>query len=233
VRSAASRFLVAVGSVAAAGCGRVPLDLPAVAEGAAGSSGAASAAGTGGVSAGGPGGSAGAVARVPQRHRASSICPPLDLSTRAYDCSAATVIPTLPGSCNGDSQCVNGRNGRCASVPPSGVCLCVYDHCVSDAECPAGQACACNPIEFGNSCVTGGCRVDADCGEGGFCGPEVPPCDDQISGYQCYSPKDTCSSDSDCPDDCIPHESLICPDTYSCRASSGEPWSCQAGVICN
>ena len=49
-----------------------------------------------------------------------------------------------------------------------------------------------------NYCVSGSdCRVDADCGPGGFCSPSQF---DQWCGptYHCHRPSDICIDDSDC-----------------------------------
>jgi Cys-rich repeat protein len=100
-------------------------------------------------------------------------------------------------------------------------CVCVYDACVSDADCPGGGACACNPFEIGNTCVTGNCRVDQDCGVGGYCGPVISSaCADEINEYRCYTAADQCLADSDCPAG------------EPCLAFSGGPWMCQPPQIC-
>jgi hypothetical protein len=97
-------------------------------------------------------------------------------------------------------------NGRC--VQNNGgptTCLCVWDICADDSACPAGQTCACHgsPYEFGegNHCVPSNCRVDADCGPGGWCSPTFSAslCG-VVGGYYCHTSRDTCVNDSDCVD---------------------------------
>ena len=71
-----------------------------------------------------------------------------------------------------------GTNGRCVEQGGGiAFCGCTYDTCVDDAACPTGQTCACHGSPYnggGNSCVPGNCRVDTDCGPGGYCSPSGP-----------------------------------------------------------
>jgi hypothetical protein len=71
-----------------------------------------------------------------------------------------------------------GVNGRCGVSGPIGGLDCTYDQCFQDTDCDAGGACLCRPPNFGgpppvpNECVpAGNCRVDSDCGPGGYCSP--------------------------------------------------------------
>jgi hypothetical protein len=52
-----------------------------------------------------------------------------------------------------------------------------------------------------NFCLAGNCRVDADCGAGGYCSPTFGSCGSffGVVGYYCHTPKDKCVDDSDCP----------------------------------
>jgi hypothetical protein len=204
-----SSWLAIIGLAGAGACGRVGLDLPpdpSAADGVAG------AAGQGGGGAG---------SRVPAQHRASSICPPVDLAApRENDCRSAGPRPLFQDACNSDADCTNGVNGRCVPRHLS-PCSCAYDTCGSDADCSAGQACACNSVEFGNTCVLASCRVDADCGPGGFCGSIIAPCTREIVGYQCHSSNDRCLGDTDCP--------IV----DSCDAWPDQPWACRIPVACN
>lgn len=106
--------------------------------------------------------------------------------------------------CSTDSQCVDvGVNGRCIQdIRGSVGCSCTSDTCADDSACPTGQTCACHGSPYdgaGNHCVRGNCRVDADCGPGGWCSPTVTlsSCG-QVAGYYCHTPKDQCVNDSDC-----------------------------------
>jgi hypothetical protein len=50
--------------------------------------------------------------------------------------------------------------------------------------------------------VPGNCRVDADCGPGGYCSPTVDSgCGSfyGVQGYYCHTPADECVNDRDCP----------------------------------
>jgi len=97
-----------------------------------------------------------------------------------------------------DGPCVNGA---CADI----------DHCMHDSDCPGStDVCSCYPqtlvmggFSYGNACVAGNCRTDADCGPGGFCSPTVDPqCGGYrgVQGYDCHTCEDTCVDDTDCGD---------------------------------
>jgi hypothetical protein len=50
-----------------------------------------------------------------------------------------------------------------------------------------------------NRCVPGDCRVDADCGSGGYCSPSLGACG-AFEGYYCHSSADACVDERiDCP----------------------------------
>jgi hypothetical protein len=138
--------------------------------------------------------------RTPAQHRVD-----------AAQCST----PVGPGNCGlSGSDCANdascadgGLNARCIEAPGPAICSCTIDACVTDSDCPQGQTCACHgspyTYSFGNQCVPSNCRVDADCGPGGFCSPSVasqcgPGAGDFCLGYYCHTPKDTCTNDADC-----------------------------------
>ena len=108
---------------------------------------------------------------------------------------------------------------------------CSYDECADDSDCPAAAPCLCRPSATSgaaNFCYGGGnCRVDGDCGPGGFCSPSLvndlcacvdtpcPPdagavcsvngvevpcmCNSCGHGYYCHTRQDACLDDSDCP----------------------------------
>jgi hypothetical protein len=112
-----------------------------------------------------------------------------------------------PVTCNSDSQCADaGPEGRCVvSNGPTASCFCTYDSCADDSGCPKGQTCACHGSPYtdgeGNHCVPSNCRLDADCGPGGWCSPTsfTMSCGG-IGGYYCHTPQDQCVNDSDCAD---------------------------------
>ena len=111
------------------------------------------------------------------------------------------------------ADCTQGTNGRC--LPPQGNIagdFCSYDECATDAECTGGAVCLCGaslgtvgtdgtPTRTGNRCVKSGCRLDADCGAGGFCSPTYDTfCGPRngVQGYDCHTPNDECTNDDQC-----------------------------------
>lgn len=138
---------------------------------------------------------------VPLNHRPSGSACPTERGSAPGVCLNDAGVNT-EGSCNTDSDCTKGANGRCVSTGPA-VCMtvCSYDTCASDTDCPAHEPCLCRSGAAdvtANSCVAGsGCRVDSDCGAGGYCSPsQADTC--ALAGYFCHSKGDTCVNDSDC-----------------------------------
>jgi hypothetical protein len=81
------------------------------------------------------------------------------------------------------------------------------DACLTDGDCGMNMVCQCytpiatgcgQPALLGNFCVTGNCRVDADCGQDGFCVPQIV-CG-SVSGYYCQTAADACEQNADCQD---------------------------------
>jgi hypothetical protein len=112
------------------------------------------------------------------------------------------------GMCKADADCTKGKNGRCqlrgARYRQN---ECTYDECFSDADCDGGKGvCGCEHDATnqgaGHYCSPGNCRVDADCGKGGFCSPSMPNCSLNgpyyPTGYFCHTKKDECTNDDDC-----------------------------------
>jgi hypothetical protein len=169
--------------------------------------------------------------RVPANHRtAGSMCPQdrgMGVMETSPQClqGAGPVVP----NCVGDTDCTNGANGRCLRFGgPACSDYCSYDECTSDSDCAGNVPCACRSSSSDsgpNACATASnCRVDADCGPGGFCSPslvnKICQCSDPKfctpadlagcsgggcscsgncgSGYFCHTPKDSCLDDSDC-----------------------------------
>jgi hypothetical protein len=187
------RFALGVGAVLVGvwACGGT------TAGGADAGSDAASSSGSGGSSGSGSGSGSSSGGLPPVNHRPSdSQC---NTTAPPGDCTFAN-----PGAaCHGDADCADaGPNGRC--VVPNGppTCFCTWDRCAGDATCPTGQTCACHGSAYngvGNACVPGNCRLDSDCGPGGYCSPTAATntCG-ALSGYYCHTPKDQCLNDSDC-----------------------------------
>jgi hypothetical protein len=108
------------------------------------------------------------------------------------DSSADAPVPDVPPGAP-----VNHR----ASNPPCGTAT---GTCLRDADCTAGNVCACVGTTYAsplNTCVPSNCTTDADCGPGGWCSPsetEGGACA-RLAGYFCHTPSDTCTNDVDCP----------------------------------
>jgi hypothetical protein len=145
--------------------------------------------------------------RVPANHRSSaSICPALRGAMSPNPIGPGCTDPADGGfcrfyQCNQDSDCKEGANGRCGDFLPLPSLMCSYDACFGDADCPAGVPCDCRQSAASsdaNRCLGGSsCRVDADCGFGGYCSPSKFG---QWCGsyYCCHTPDDKCVDDSDC-----------------------------------
>jgi hypothetical protein len=82
---------------------------------------------------------------------------------------------------------------------------CFYDECLGDADCGERGACLCRE-SIPHVCVSGTCRVDADCPAPHACAFS-PGADvmtrygrvlDHDRGFFCRTPSDTCASDDDC-----------------------------------
>jgi hypothetical protein len=84
----------------------------------------------------------------------------------------------------------------------------VSDFCLADGDCQKGYVCACggetatvSPPPGAtdaaaeayaiNTCVPATCRMDSDCGPGGYCSPSYT-CG-TVQGYYCHGPADTCA----------------------------------------
>jgi hypothetical protein len=121
--------------------------------------------------------------------------------------------------CKMDSDCSNpsmGTNGRCGPGGRIAGCQCSYDQCFADGDCANGGVCECGratssgggaavpvpgpTITPVNVCKAGNCRLDKDCGAGGYCSPSLGSCGNffGVVGYWCHTPKDKCVDDADC-----------------------------------
>ena len=135
--------------------------------------------------------------RVPEKHRA--------VATKCDGIRSASAPVAPPtGSmalCRTDSECTQGRNGRCTGNPHDGW-ACTYDQCEIDSACGA-FVCECEGgfRSDNDVCLAqGNCRVDAECGSQ-YCSPTLGDCGDYTKtvGYYCHTPKDECIDDVDCP----------------------------------
>jgi hypothetical protein len=162
-------------------------------------------------------------ARVPRNHRAGGATCPADRAagtTTSTLCGpdGGSTLVAVPGPrlCGSDTDCTAGTNGRCnLEAAPFTTCAtnCSYDACHSDSDCPDNRPCDCRSSgtsPASNACLTGGnCRVDSDCGAGGYCSPS------QVDNF-CF-----CPSPALCPADA----GLSCP-------ADGVPVSCACGDSC-
>jgi hypothetical protein len=152
----------------------------------------------------------------------------------AVACPATAVVPPVASTaCSADSDCAGaaeaGMGGADAGFSRCLLGKCSLDECLTDSDCPSGNACRCsdqlrgNVVSDNNTCMPAECRVDADCGPGGACSPDTSGRCGSLVGYQCHSAADSCHSDADC-----------CGDTAQC---SYQPelghWACAAFTVCN
>jgi hypothetical protein len=210
--------IVALGSIFLLGCGREPLAVTIDDDTTA--------------QLGDGGSPADAAKRTPRKHRAAgSSCPSARGVAQPPMCAPGAGAE-LPVDCLQDSDCTAGANGRCVRAFGPARCggVCSYDACAGDSDCGGSEPCLCRASSTelaANSCVTGSnCRVDADCGVGGFCSPSVVNpycacvstklCDDSSHcyagkmevpcacgdacghGYYCHTAQDECVDDEDC-----------------------------------
>jgi hypothetical protein len=151
------------------------------------------------------------VSSVPSVHYATAAA---CSSTRGPgDINSDAAAPPDSGTCTNDSQCTAGLNGRCMQSDCGGCTpefACSYDQCTSDTDCSADEACVCGIAQgtgrTANICAKSACRVDSDCGTGGYCSPSLANQSCSIAGYVgnfCHTPEDQCTkhecvNDSDC-----------------------------------
>jgi hypothetical protein len=116
--------------------------------------------------------------RAPLRHRPAGTSCPSERAPGWVRCGCGDSDGGCScgfGQCGQDSDCTGGTNGRCLEPGPSVYTYCVYDTCFSDSDCPSNQPCGCRASASdnrANSCLTGSnCRIDTDCGLGGYCSP--------------------------------------------------------------
>jgi Cys-rich repeat protein len=140
-----------------------------------------------------------------------------------YDAGTAPACTTL-------AQCQDAG----APIDSYQACLggrCSLDQCVTDSDCPTGQACGCadsfggNAVHF-NECVPTQCRTDSDCGTGFTCSPSNAGYCSSLTGFYCHSAADTCATSADC-----------CPGSEPFQECVYQPvlghFACQAGVVCS
>jgi hypothetical protein len=159
---------------------------------------------------------------APKNHRATAIACP---SGRGSE-DPQYVDSGVPGDCFQDSDCTNGKNGRCTpSMGGAFTLQCSYDQCGSDGDC-GGTVCVCREDSSStapNVCgsTKSNCRVDADCGSGGYCSPSESSdtfCFSASLTYFCHTSSDECIDDTDCTNGSCNYD------------TSSKHWKC--GSIC-
>jgi hypothetical protein len=198
----------------------------------------------GGSAVGGASGSGGAT--PPLQHRSTSASCPSQRgpgpSCVTTSCASQPYPSGVASTCSSDSQCKDGKNGRCfpneGLVGPGG---CSYDECFTDSNCGARTPCLCRSSSTDNSAnvcdIGGNCAVDSDCGPGGYCSPSVQVAPNQPTNvcwgstpYYCHSASDLCINDSDCaPLDAGPPTTSS--PTYTCAYNPQDSrWECTQAV---
>jgi len=173
------------------------------------------------------------VTREPMSHRLQPVACPTPRGP-------GDVGPYSGDECTSDAMCTAGPNGRC--IHGRGLSShrsCNYDDCVTDADCQGTAVCYCRPSATSNRpniCLNASnCRVDADCGTGGYCslskipgnfndldGGAFGPGTLFISGYFCRTANDCCIDDADC----APNGQHF---DYCLYARFGTNWQCGGG----
>ena len=103
-----------------------------------------------------------------------------------------------PTSCKSDADCTAFPLGYCAPPMPSlpGLSGSCRSGCLQDVDCGENQLCVCDGSATGGKCVSGGCRIDSECGAGAYCASAGVICE---SVFACTSVKDECLGNNDCP----------------------------------
>ena len=146
--------------------------------------------------------------------------------------------PECTIGCTDDTSCAGGANGRCgcawgAAPNPWGT-ACSYDDCASDDAC-GHTVCLCrettlpgvtpDPARRTICAGSGNCKVDSDCGGGGYCAPtaafQCGPDRWDYYGFFCHTPNDECVNDSDC----APQGNAFC--AYN---PAVKHWACSTGT---
>jgi Cys-rich repeat protein len=165
-----------------------------------------------------------------------------DASVTDAQCASTPSQPvTRPLSCPARYDAGAGAGVACASLADcqdggaaNQGCLggsCSLDQCLTDSDCPTGEACGCSAAFHGNGyylneCVPAQCRTNADCGAGFACSPSNAGYCSSLAGFYCHSAADTCVADADC-----------CPRTFPAPQCVYQPalghFACQTGQVCS
>lgn len=135
------------------------------------------------------------------------------------------------GSCSTAGDCTDKLHGSCQNNMFEG-CTCKYG-CTTDADCDAGQICACaGVIGEQATCVPTDCRIDDDCGDG-LCGlSKYEDCCGDEYKIACASPDAECHSNADCSEDlCDPGWPEGGSIMHQC-SFDGAAWTCNPPGWC-
>ncbi len=144
--------------------------------------------------------------------------------------------PAVDGASYGCDTCVTSASGTTCFTTKTDAGYALGHGCLNDADCDpilAGGVCSCDgTTQQGrepstNACVFGNCRVDGDCGSGGYCSPSrATRCASRgVTGYYCHTTNDRCFDDSDCA-------AAGCASSWCIYQPEVGYWACSYGV-CN
>jgi hypothetical protein len=147
---------------------------------------------------------------------------------------SATVSPYLDAgsvACTSLADCQDGGGPAFGSFQGCLGGFCAFDQCLTDTDCPSGQACGCadqfggNAVHY-NRCIPAQCRQNSDCGAGGICSPSSGAYCSSLTGYYCHSAADTCTTNADCCSGDFSASQCLYSDTLG-------HFTCQALVVCS
>jgi len=114
--------------------------------------------------------------------------------------------------------------------------------CTSDDDCAGTSACMCEPTWRGQDryppriCISGGnCRVDADCGPGGYCSLSLIPGSQVLpdggagygtqlaNGYFCHTSRDCCLDTAECAPRGWPEDTCLFDRSLAAWRCAGGP----------
>jgi hypothetical protein len=123
--------------------------------------------------------------------------------------------------------------------------VCAYDECASDSDCTTNAVCICRETmlmagvtgdpSWNTWCArAGNCRLDSDCGPGGYCSPSAQFQCSRMTyyyNYFCHTADDECVNDSDCPSQ--PTQSTLKPKADCAYNPAVGHWACSSADICS
>jgi hypothetical protein len=147
------------------------------------------------------------------------------------ECTRTDVVPGT--ACSNDTEC---GDLTCCQIPGAPTGFCLDEATCSGGETPecsdatdcGGNACCDGVCVASDTCDTGGCSADSECGDGEVCcdGPDISYCDTADS---CFS-GDTCTADAECGSQ--RGANLICCMDDTGTGSCDSPDDCGGGDVC-